>query len=531
MKKKINLYLLVAVFLTLTATLVMATAVFHHMYREQILDDMRTHAELLGALVSSGEELGERYENDDRTLRVTAIGADGEVLFDSQAGGEPLGNHADRPEVRSAEQDGEGYAVRHSDTLNRDMYYYAIQLENGDVLRISKEEDNIWSVFQRTIRGIVGIGVLMFLVCLALSHGVTGSLVRPIERMAEDIDRADEVKVYEELIPFVTTIRKQHEDILKGARMRQEFTANVSHELKTPLTSISGYAELIETGIAGEKEVQRFAGEIHRNAKRLLTLINDIIRLSELDAQHLETTESFTAVDLYELAASCVESLRVNAETHGVVLTCTGRRAVVRGSREMLEELLYNLCDNAIRYNHPGGKVEIAVGTAAECLRGSWLGRENPAERSLAENKLTESEVSAKKHLSENKLTESKVSAKKHLSENKMAADKRSTENESVERSRRESDQPGGVDDSGADLENTPTLVVRDTGIGIPKESRERVFERFYRVDKSRSKQTGGTGLGLAIVKHIVAQHHAQLTLQSEEGAGTEIYVKFAEEE
>ena len=275
---------------------------------------------------------------------------------------------------------------------------------------------------------------------MLLSRYITNSLVRPIEKLASDIDNVDGIQTYEELVPFITTIQKQHEDILKSAKMRQEFTANVSHELKTPLTSISGYAELIETGLAGEDNIQRFAAEIHRNAKRLLTLINDIIRLSELDADDMEV--AFSDVDLYGLAETCVESLRLNAESHGIHIECSGKPCIVHGNKEMLEELLYNLSDNAIRYNRLGGKVQVII------------------------------------------------------------------------------EKENGF----------PVLIVKDTGIGIPKESQERVFERFYRVDKSRSKQTGGTGLGLAIVKHIVAQHHAKLRLRSEVGVGTEVSVTFSNE-
>lgn len=436
MKKKINRYLLLTVSLTLVATLLMAVAIFHHMYREQIIEDMETYASVLSGMAESGEDLGVRYANPVEDMRVTAIDRAGKVLYDSQAGS-ALGNHGDRPEVVEAEQEGSGYSVRHSDTLDRDMYYYAVQMKNGDILRISKEEDSIWSVFSSTIRGIVGIGLAMFILCMILSRYMTDSLVRPIEKLAKDIDSVGEIHTYEELVPFITTIRQQHEDILKSARMRQEFTANVSHELKTPLTSISGYAELIETGIAGEKEVRRFAAEIHRNAKRLLTLINDIIRLSELDDERAEP--AFGEVDLYDLAASCVEMLRLNAENHGLTISCEGSRCPVEGDRDMLEELLYNLCDNAIRYNRPGGTVAVTV------------------ER----------------------------------------------------------------------REGKAVLSVKDTGIGIPEESQERVFERFYRVDKSRSKLTGGTGLGLAIVKHIVARHHAELELKSEMGKGTEVVVVF----
>lgn len=440
MKKKINRYLLLTVFLTLMATLLMAVAIFHHMYREQVINDMRTYTELIKGMVPSAEALEENYSNSVSDMRVTVIAPDGTVEYESSTEEHRLGNHSDRPEVLEAENYGEGYAVRHSDTLDSDMYYYAVRLDSGDILRVSKEEASIWRVFGSTMVGIVGIAVLMFIVCFLLARYITDSLIHPIERLAGNIDNIKGINTYEELVPFITTIQQQHMDILKAAKMRQEFTANVSHELKTPLTSISGYAELIETGIAGENDVRRFAKEIHRNSKRLLTLINDIIRLSELDSDQMEV--SYGEVDLYAIAQTCVEMLQLNAENHSIKIECHGERSFVHANKEMLEELLFNLCDNAIRYNRLGGRVDVIV-------------------------------------------------------------------------------------EKGAD---GTALIVRDTGIGIPKECQERIFERFYRVDKSRSKLTGGTGLGLAIVKHIVAQHHAVLDLKSEYGKGTQITVTFAKQ-
>ena len=437
MKKKINRYLLLTVFLSLSTTLLMAIAVFHHMYREQIIGDMKTYGEVLSGMISSGEELRDHYRSPDSDIRITAISAGGDVVYDSQAGNETLGNHADRPEVKEAEETGEGYAVRHSDTLNRDMYYYAVQLENGDVLRLSKEEKNIWSVFETTLRPIIAIGIGMFLLCMLLSRYITNSLVRPIEKLASDIDNVDGIQTYEELVPFITTIQKQHEDILKSAKMRQEFTANVSHELKTPLTAISGYAELIASGMTSGEDTIHFATEIHKSAERLQYLINDIIKLSELDND--ETKIEFETLDLHEMALNCQAMMEIPAEKNEVTVEVQGDSAEIRGNRNLIDELIYNLCSNAVRYNKKGGKVTIMTGT---------------------EN-------------------------------------------------------------------GHPTLTVKDTGIGIPKEAQKRVFERFYRVDKSRSKSTGGTGLGLAIVKHIVAQHEAQISLESEEGVGTTIKVVF----
>lgn len=251
------------------------------------------------------------------------------------------------------------------------------------------------------------------------------------------MDDLDSVEVYEELKPFVATIRKQHEDIMKSATMRQEFTANVSHELKTPLTSISGYAELMENNLVDADNIVNFAKAIHQNADRLLTLINDIIRLSELDA--IQSSPEFEELDVYAIAQNCVQMLQVNANNHGVTISISGSSQLIKANKQMIEELVYNLCDNAIRYNKKNGKVEVAVARTKE-----------------------------------------------------------------------------GV-----------VLSVQDNGIGIPKEHQERIFERFYRVDKSRSKETGGTGLGLAIVKHIAQVHGALLEVISEVDQGTKIMVTF----
>lgn len=438
MKKKINRYLLFTVSMTLVATLLMAVSIFHHMYREQIVGDMKTYSYILKSAISSGEDLKGKFTDAEEDMRITVIGQDGTVIYDNEAGEMKLGNHASRPEIQSAEESGEGYAIRHSDTMGSDMYYYAVRLDNGQILRISKEESSIWHVFTNTMLGIAGVAVLMFLLCMVFSRYITESIVHPIEHLAEDMEHIDEIDAYEELKPFISTIQKQHQDILKSAKMRQEFTANVSHELKTPLTSISGYAELIETGIAGEKEVRRFAREIHRNSDRLLSLINDIIRLSQLDSD-MGDEVNYSAVDLYDIATSCVEMLQINAENHDVTIQSHGHKCMVQADKGMMEELVYNLCDNAIRYNNKGGRVDVTVST-----------------------------------------------------------------------------RDGRV-----------FLSVKDTGIGIQEKDQERIFERFYRVDKSRSKLTGGTGLGLAIVKHIVAHHHAELELKSEVGKGTEITVLF----
>lgn len=441
MKKKINRYMVLAVCLTLLSTILMTVGVFHHMYRGQVLDDLKNYAEVICGMTSSGQELSKHYMSTDPDVRVTVISAEGDVLYDSQTGDEVLGNHADRPEVQEAEVGGSGYAIRHSDTIDRDMYYYAMVMEGGDVLRISKEADNIWSVFRKMLHGIIGVGILMFLICMMLSRYLTNSIIRPIEKLAGDIDNIDGADTYIELVPFITTIQKQHEDILKGAKMRQEFTANVSHELKTPLTSISGYAELIETGIAKPEDVPGFAQKIHVEASRMIQLVNDILQLSSLDnASEAGSEPEMETVDLLTVAKDCVERQKLNARRAYISLNCLGESALVHGNRALLDELCQNLCDNAIRYNRPGGKVQITTA----CSRDGHC-----------------------------------------------------------------------------------TLTVADNGIGIPKEAQSSVFERFYRVDKSRSKATGGTGLGLAIVKHIARIHNARIKLESQVDVGTTITVTF----
>ena len=348
-----------------------------------------------------------------------------------------MNNHSGRPEIVQALEEGEGEAVRRSHTVQKNSFYYAVRLEDGSVVRVAKEADSIWSVFAGIFPAMLAILASLLILCMVIARFLIKSLLAPIERIAQNAEDPVEEEAYEELVPFVATIRKQHEDILRNAGIRQEFTANVSHELKTPLTVISGYSELIENGMASGKDIVRFAGEIHRNSNRLLTLIDDVIRLSELDTSERE--EEFGMVDLGEIAETCVNMLQVHAEKHGVDLRFEGEGCFVYSEKRMMEELVYNLCDNAIRYNREGGKVRVAV---------------------------------------------------------------RSEKGRAI-------------------------LCVEDTGIGIGKEHQERIFERFYRVDKSRSKSTGGTGLGLAIVKHIVAKNRAVLALESEQGKGTRITVTF----
>ena len=437
MKKRINRIIVLISLLAIVLTTVLVTVIYYNLFRKQVTTDLKDYAVLLEEYIDEKSFLETSAETSEQKIRVTWIGEDGGVLYDSKADSAVMENHLNRPEVQEAFEQGEGQSVRTSQTFSNSTFYYARRLEDGSVLRVSRDAKSMYSVFVSALPSIACVSIFLAILGFVTAHFLTAKLLAPIEHFAENMDENVELYEYQELVPFIDMIKEQHLDILKSAKMRQEFTANVSHELKTPLTAISGYAELIETGMAPEQDVTRFARGIHKSANRLLTLINDIIRLSELDS--VESEAPFEILNLYQMAETCVEMLTFNAEKHSVSIAMAGSPCSIFGNKQMIEELLYNLCDNAIRYNNEGGNVNVSVQPAGE----------------------------------------------------------------------------GAV------------LTVKDTGIGIPKEHQERIFERFYRVDKSRSKTTGGTGLGLAIVKHIVAKHDADLILESDVGMGTEIKVVF----
>ena len=435
MKRKINLRLGLIALVALLLTAVGVTTVYYDLFRQQVGRDLRLTAQLLG---QTGEFVpGNTPTLQNPEVRITWVDADGSVLYDDQADASTLPNHGDRPEIRQALETGEGETVRTSDTFNMNTFYYALRLESGTVLRLSVDARSISSVFLAAVPVLLAVGLVIYAVCLLLGHLLTAQLIAPIEDMAEHLDEPAGEPVYPELEPFARKIRSQHEKILSAAQSRQDFTANVSHELKTPLTAISGYAELIENKMVDADQQLRFAGEIRKNAARLLSLINDILQLSELDTA--QAPAQMQSVELLALSKEVCASLEVPARQRKVTLQCFGREATVLGDRELLKELLENLVQNAIRYNREGGFVQV---TAKEAC-------------------------------------------------------------------------------------GHPVLMVEDNGIGIPEESRDRVFERFYRVDKSRSRETGGTGLGLAIVKHIAQLHNAGIALDSTLGKGTKITVTF----
>lgn len=438
MKKKINLQFMFISAVGILLTFCLSTVIFYELFKSEVVDELKTYADVIKETQSYDQILQGEYDPDVDDLRITMIKKDGKVFYDSFADVKKMENHANRQEVRQALKHGNGKAIRTSDTMDKSTFYYAVRLDDGNILRVAKESRSIWSVFIKVTPAILILILVIFAISKMLSDVLTKSLLLPIEEMSENLDHLDDITTYKELMPFINTIQEQHKNILMNAKMRQEFTANVSHELKTPLTAISGYSELIQNEMTNEEETIRFAGEIHKSAKRLLTLINDTIRLSQLDTS--EQKVIYEAIDLYKIAEDCVNMLKFSAENHGITISIHGTNAYLEGNKEMLEEVVYNLCDNAIRYNNEGGKVDVTV----KPVKGKIY------------------------------------------------------------------------------------LCVEDNGIGISKEHQERIFERFYRVDKSRSKSTGGTGLGLAIVKHIIQQHGAHMELTSEKGKGTKIEIEFS---
>ena len=440
MEEKISYRLFLMGFVGLVCTAALCIFVFHKAFTAQAWTALENETNLIAAGYSQLDDPSDLAAFVTNDLRITLIASDGSVEFES-ATSQQMENHLSRPEIQQAMQNGVGRDRRDSQTMGFETYYYALLLDNGDILRVAQDSETVWSIYDETLPAIVLSCVLMMLAAALMAGLLTKSLVQPVLKMTDDLDHIQDNVPYKELIPFAESI---HSDRLlreNNEKMRQEFTANVSHELKTPLTSISGYAELIETGIAKPEDVPGFGHKIHVEATRMIQLVNDILQLSHLDnVSETGNEPAMETVNLLDVAKECVERQKVNAKRSYISLTYLGESAPVLGSRALLDELCQNLCDNAIRYNRPGGKVQIITA----CSRDG------------------------------------------HCS-----------------------------------------LTVKDNGIGIPKEAQSSVFERFYRVDKSRSKATGGTGLGLAIVKHIARIHNAKIKLESEIDEGTTITVIF----
>ena len=436
LKKKILNSMILVVLTSLILTYGTMIFVVYYQTMEILKNEIQQEADYIEAAVCiSGVSYLEDMDAVRENTRVTLIDASGEVLYDSGKQEEHLENHLDRPEIQEALKSGSGQDVRRSETLDQDMFYYAVRLDNGTVLRVSKNMETVFSTAMSILPMMGVVACCMVIFALLLAKWQTAKLIYPINHLnlAEPLEN----DMYEELTPLLQSIDKQNREKDAVANMRKEFSANVSHELKTPLTSISGYAEIMKDGLVRPEDMKTFSERIYNEASRLITLVEDIMKLSKLDegAVELEKEE----VDFYMLTREICSRLAPQAEKRNVRVEVTGEPVHYLGVRQVLDEMLYNMIENAIKYNKEGGLVCVWVGNTLKGIK----------------------------------------------------------------------------------------IIVRDTGIGIPKEEQERIFERFYRVDKSHSKATGGTGLGLSIVKHGALMHGAKIDVDSEVNKGTKMELIF----
>lgn len=436
MRTKIQRSMLLVLAITMIATYVLMIVAVYIRTLENMKAELRQEAVYIQtALNISGTKYLEDMDHAQVKTRLTTIDEHGDVIYDSMEDAFTFENHLDRKEVKEALQYGEGEDLRTSLTMGKQSFYYTLLLNDGTVLRVSKTVDNIRPTVLAVLPYMAGIAVIMSLFAYFLAKWQTARLIQPINSLNLQDPLSNEI--YEELTPLLVDMDKQNKEKEKIANMRKEFSANVSHELKTPLTSISGYAEIMKSGLVKPEDMVGFSEKIYNEARRLVTLIEDIIKLSKLDEENVEIEKE--AVDLFELSREICSRLALTAEQKHVRLEVTGENVEYMGIRRILDEMIYNICENAIKYNVDGGSVKIWAGNT---LKG-------------------------------------------------------------------------------------PRIIVQDTGIGIPEEEQDRIFERFYRVDKSHSKATGGTGLGLSIVKHGAILHHVQIEVKSKVGEGTKIELKF----
>lgn len=442
MRRKIQRSMILVITTTLLIAYAITTLVIYRHTMKVIETQIRQETGYIYAAIAvSGESYMEVLDSVEKNTRITLIDESGNVEYDSSEKGKAtLENHRDRPEVRSAIENGSGQDIRKSNTMGKEMFYYAEKLPDGKILRVSKTMDTVIRTAIMILPSMGVIAVVMLIFAWILARWQVARLIRPINEL--DLNKPlQNHEVYEELTPLLERIDQQNKEKDAIADMRKEFSANVSHELKTPLTSIFGYAEIMKNGLVKPEDIPRFSDRIYQEASRLITLIEDIIKLSKLDEDKVELERE--DVDLYQLTREICTRLTPQLNAKNVHIEVTGEPVKIHGVRQVLDEMVYNICENAIKYNKDGGKVEVWVG---DTLQGK-------------------------------------------------------------------------------------KIIVTDTGIGIPEAAQDRIFERFYRVDKSHSKETGGTGLGLSIVKHGAILHNAEIHVQSKPGQGTRMEIVFIEKQ
>ena len=449
MRGKIFRSIWLALSSVLTLSFILITALLYSHFTNEQLDQLRSETRLVAqSLALDGTHYFDTLGAAD--FRITWITADGTIIYDNEADTSVMENHLEREEIRDALREGYGESSRYSSTLFERQLYTAQRLPDGTVLRLSITQATIWNLLLHFLLPMAGILVAALLTSLFLAFSLSRRIVEPLNTLDLDhpLKNADHT-AYAEILPLLRRLDDQHrqlasdrEELEKTSQIRQEFTANASHELKTPLHVISGYAELLESGMVTTEEARRlFAGKIRAESQRMSKLVGDIIDLSRLDSGGIGMPRELT--DLYRIALNAAEALQIEAESADVTVTVEGSPTILYGVPLVLYSIVYNLCSNAINYSNKGGQVLVTV----------------------------------------------------------------------------------------RDLPGKAQLTVSDKGIGIPAEDLDRIFERFYRVDKSHSKEVGGTGLGLSIVKHAAEIHDAEIRVTSKLGKGSVFTVLFPKQD
>ena len=432
------------------ACLVLILGALYIQYNNEYAGELKNQAYMVGHGVEKSQSAYFKDLEVPENYRITWIAPDGSVLWDSSVESvSDMENHRDRPEVEEALKTGYGEDARYSYTLAEKTMYSAVRLTDGSVLRVSKNQFTIFSLILLMLQPLLVILLMAVVLSFVLAARTSRKIVEPLNRI--DLDHAGDIKVYEEVQPLLDKIAEQKADLdlrinrlqvdvdekTREADFRKEFTANVSHELKTPLTSISGFAEIIKNGIVKEEDIPRFAGRIYDEAQRLVVLVDDIIKLSQLDEKQIAARKE--KLDLYLACREVLDTQEAAAGEKHLTVNLEGEHIYVEAVSQILSEIIYNLCDNAIKYNTDYGSVTVRV----------------------------------------------------------------------------------------FEEDGRPAVSVADTGIGIPEEDLDRIFERFFRVNKSHSKEIGGTGLGLSIVKHGAAYHNADIRVDSKLNEGPTITIIF----
>lgn len=413
----------------------------YNYFEQQIFNELENEATFIEDFILNHQY--DEIKNFDTKNRITLIHKNGEVFFDNKVDIQEMENHFTREEILGALQNKQAKVARFSSTMTEKTLYYAKLLSNQDILRISCNQHSVAVLVLGMSQSLLIMFVIAIIICAVIAKFVSKKIVEPLNKI--NLENPEDTNVYQELKPFTHRISEENFEKAQREELRQQFSANVSHELKTPLTSISGFAEILKNGGTDEQTTKDFANTIYEETQRMISLVNDIIKLSKLDEKSISQEKE--EINLTELSKEVITPLLPVAEKKNVKIDLEAENQVfINGVRSVIFEMIYNLVENAIKYNKNDGKVIVKV----------------------------------------SKISENPSSKKQNV-----------------------------------------VLSVSDTGIGIPKNEQERIFERFYRIDKSRSKESGGTGLGLSIVKHGAKYHNAKVTLSSQEGKGSTFTIYF----